>query len=72
MYRWFIDVEKFLGGGWWMVCGVGKMIENEFSVQTDYEWIDTGTIWYKWWRTEGGRDRVKFRDAIASKQAKNA
>ena len=24
-----------------MVCGVGKMIENEFSVQTDYEWIDT-------------------------------
>ena len=21
--EWFIDVEKFLGGGWWMVGGVG-------------------------------------------------
>ena len=28
----------------------------------------TGTIWYKWWGTDGGTDRVKFRDAIASKK----
>ena len=54
-----------IGGG---VCGVGKGL-NDSSVQTEqakYDWIDTGTIWYKWWRT----DRVKFRDAIASKNQK--
>ena len=44
--------------------GVGKWVENDFGVQTEqaiYDWIDTGT---KWRRT----DRVKFRDAIASKK----
>ena len=56
--EWFIDVKKFPGGVWWMVggVGVGKWVENDFGVQTEqaiYDWIDTGTIWTKWWRTEG-------------------
>ena len=54
--EWFIDVEKFLGGGWWMVGGgVGKGL-NDSSVQTEpaiYDWIDTGT---KWRRTDGRRE----------------
>ena len=53
-----------VGGG-----GVGKGLNNS-SVATEqgiYDWIDIGTIWYKWWRTDGQRDWVKFRDAIASK-----
>ena len=59
---------------WWVVVGggVGKGL-NDSSVPTEqgiYDWIETGTIWYKWWGREGQRDRVKFRDAIASKNEK--
>ena len=42
-----------VGGG-----GVGKGL-NDSSVPTEqgiYDWIDTGTIWYKWWRTDGGTE----------------
>ena len=55
----------FVGGG-----GVSNGL-NDSTVPTEqgiYDWIDTGTIWYKWWGMEGRRDRVKFRDAIASKK----
>ena len=52
------------------VITVDKGLNNS-SVPTEqgiYDWIDTGTIWYKWWQMAGRRDRVKFRDAIASKK----
>ena len=63
-YSVFVEWWVVVGGGGGV--GVGKGL-NDSSVPTEqgiYDWIDTGT---KWRRRDGGRDRVKFRDAIASK-----
>ena len=49
---------SILGTEWFIDVGVGKGL-NDSSVQTEpaiYDWIDTGTIWYKWWWREGGMD----------------
>ena len=49
---------SILGTEWFIDVGVGKGL-NDSSVPTEqgiYDWIDTGTIWYKWWRTDGRRE----------------